>query len=383
MKIAYLCDISPLEAWSYSSGNARIYAALEQQGAQVDIITNSWGPLELLRKTIHQLPTSINWRTRWRLHLLLSRLVSGTVTKALRNDHYDVLFCPYSFQSLANLKLPYPMLKVFSSDATPTAYKRSEIGAEFGSFLSISRLLDPAILQAETKVFQANDLNIWPSEWQKNQADKIYKLDDKKSVVIPWGANIADPGKDNRYCHPPTAQNVQLLLVGRDWFAKGGPLAFETLQTLRNGGVNAHLTVIGCTPPDFHRSDAMTVYPSLDKNNKSELAKFETEYKRAHFFVMPSYESFGFAFCEASAYGLPSIALRIGGVPILEGINGHTLPSDATALDIANCIRYYLDKPAKYTALSASSRGYYESTLNWGAWGKTVIDLFESKISDQ
>ena len=382
MKIAYLCDISPLETWSYSSGNARIYTALKQQGADVDIITNSWGPLELLRKTIHQLPTSINWRTRWRLHLLLSRLVSGTVTKALRNDQYDVLFCPYSFQSLANLRLPYPMLKVFASDATPTAYKRSEIGAKFGSYLSISRLFDSAILRAETKVFQANDLNLWPSVWQKQQADKIYGLDDTNSIVIPWGANITDPGNDNAPSSPPATNDLRLLLVGRDWFAKGGPLVFETLQTLRNSGVNAHLTVIGCSPPDFHRSDAMTIYPSLDKNDKSELVQFESEYKRAHFLVMPSYESFGFAFCEASAYGLPSIALRLGGIPISENVNGHTLAPDAGPNDIANCIHSYLDKPVKYAALQTSTRNYYETTLNWGAWGKAVIDLFESRLSD-
>ena len=382
MKIAYLCDISPHEAWSYSSGNARIFNALKSQGAELEIIDNNWHHLEIIRKMIHKMPVSINWRLRWRLHLLFSRIISKTVTAELEKSRYDALFCPYSFQSLASIRLPYPMLRVFTSDATPTAYKRSEIGASFGSFLSISRLLDPAILRAETRIFRANDLNIWPSEWQKEQADRIYGLSDDQSHVIPWGANISVPDLDFSGPPAPSKGNVRMLLVGRDWFAKGGPLVFETLQKLRANGINAHLTVIGCTPPEFHCSEDMTIFPSLDKTKKDEMAQFEKQYRNAHFLVMPSFESYGFAFCEASAYGLPSIGLRVGGVPIAEGINGHALPANSGPQNFSDCITSYLGRANKYKALRVSSRQYFEATLNWGAWGRSTIDPMKSRLSD-
>lgn len=56
------------------------------------------------------------------------------------------------------------MVTAYTSDATPTTYKRSKVGEAFGSFLKVSRLIDPLILRAEDQVFQATDLLFWPSE---------------------------------------------------------------------------------------------------------------------------------------------------------------------------------------------------------------------------
>jgi len=383
LKIAYLCDLDPTETWTYSGGNSRIYNALREQGAEIDILSPSWYVAEPLRKIIHQMPEAFNLRARWRMHLLLSRFIGHGVSKTLRQKHYDVLFCPYSFQSLSNVRRPENTLQVFTADATPTVYRQSQISQAFGSYFSLSRHLDPMITRAETRVFRASDLNLWPSMWQKKQVDAFHGLDTEKSIVVPWGANIPDPGQQNTNVQPLKCDNLQLLLVGRDWFAKGGPLVFDTLQVLRKRGINAHLTVIGCVPPPFHTNDAMTIYPSLDKSNTDQFAQFEKLFRKAHFLIMPSFESYGFAFCEASAYGLPSLCFNIGGVPIKEGINGHALAPSATADDFADSIQNYLDTPQRYAMLRNSARHYYETTLNWGAWGKQVVNLMSQKLGKQ
>lgn len=377
LKIAYLCDLSPLEGWTYSGGNARIYNALVQQGAEIDIIDPSWFAAEPMRRLIHRMPESINLRARWRTHLLLSRMIGRGVSRVLAQTPYDVLFSPYSFQSLAHVKRPKGMLQVFTSDATPTVYRQSEIGQSFKSNAFLRRF-DPMILRAETAIFRASDLNLWPSNWQKEQADSAYGLDVEKSLVVPWGANIPDPA-DQGAGSPPTKDDLHLLLVGRDWFAKGGPLVFDTLVELRKRGINARLSVVGCVPPPFHTHDAMTVYPSLDKSDTAQFSTFEALFRSAHFLVMPSFESYGFAFCEASAYGLPSICMKIGGVPIVEGVNGHALDRTATADDFANSLQSYLTAPARYSALRRSARQYYKTTLNWRAWGKRVMALMAEK----
>ena len=214
LKIAYLCDLSPLEAWTYSGGNSRIYNTLKQQGAEIDIIDASWFAAEPLRRLIHRMPESINLRARWRAHLLLSRIIGRGVSRVLAQTSYDVLFCPYSFQSLAHVKRPKGMLQVFTSDATPTVYRQSEIGKSFGSN-ALLRRFDPMITRAETAIFRASDLNLWPSNWQKEQADNVYGLDAEKSLVVPWGANIPDPA-DQGGGTAPTKDDLHLLLVGRD-----------------------------------------------------------------------------------------------------------------------------------------------------------------------
>lgn len=382
MKIAYLCDISPEHTQPYSGGNARIYNALKDHVGEVDILPQSWGLAEPLRQAVFALPDAANLRLRWRLHLALGRVVSRNVTRALSKTKYDVVFGAYSFQSMAALKTPYPMLKAYTADATFTAYRRSQIGQNFGASWATRNLLDPLTLRAERKIYRNLDILLWPSEWLKREADALYGLNDAQSLVLPWGANI-DAVSAKALPVPLDANApVQLLVVGRDWFAKGGPQAFETLQALRSSGIDARLTVVGTTPPDFHLNEHVTVHPSLNKAVPAQKALFEAVFRQAHFLVQPSFESWGFAFCEAAAFGLPSLCLNVGGVPVRNGVTGHALPEGSGAMEFTEIIKGYLQNPESYQALRVSSRNAFETQLNWDAWGKSVRHIFESKLGE-
>lgn len=372
LKIAYLCDHSPLDPSNYSGGNALIYQALQKHVGDVEILATDWHWLEPLRRLIGRLPVSIIMRLRWRLHLLLGGLINRGRQNELAAGDYDVLFGAYSYHSLYKLKKPAAIISVYTSDATPTTYKQSEIGQSFGSFLSISRLMDPWVERTERVVFSGTDLLIWPSQWVHDASVKLHHLAPERSIVVPWGANIADPGPEET--PPKLAQNhtIKLLLIGRNWFAKGGPVAFDTMQNLRAHGFDAHLTVIGCTPPDFHRNDFVTVHPNLDKSDPAQLLTFTNALRAAHFMVMPTFESYGFAMCEASAYGLPVLCWRIGGVPVRNGINGQALPKTAGPEDFTEIIEGYIKDPEKYLNLRKSTYAEYSDHLNWDAWGKAV-----------
>lgn len=114
------------------------------------------------------------------------------------------------------------------------------------------------------------------------------------------------------------------------------------------------------------------VHPSLDKAVPEELETFTQAIRAAHFLVMPSFESYGFAFCEAAAHGLPSLCLRVGGVPVRDGINGHALQPGSSVEEFVAVIERYIADPDRYAALRRSSRREYEDRLNWEAWGKAV-----------
>lgn len=376
MKIAYLCDISPLEPWGYSGGNANMYRALCEQFGEVHILQSGWGLAEPLRHLVNAMPEAITLRTRWRLHLLLGRLIAKNIARQLAKDRYDVLFCPYSFHSLAGLKLPYEMTTIFTSDATPTSYKRSRIGAAFGSYFSASRVLDPLILRAEKRVFSDVSLVLWPSQWMQNSARDLFDLLPPRSQVIPWGANVPDREIEFTDKDRAIQGTVKLLLVGRDWFAKGGPTSFAVLQALQERGIPAQLDVVGCEPPVEHRNAAVKVHGVLSKSDPEQFRQFTTLFQNAHFMVMPSFESYGFAFCEASAFGLPSLCMDVGGVPVRNGVNGYAFDVDADVDDYVNCIVQHRDDPEKYNALCRSTRRYYETDLNWRAWAQSV----ENKI---
>lgn len=381
LKIAYLCDISPLHKNPYSGGNARIYEALQKHAGPVTILSNSWHMAQPISAFINRMSEAVSLRLRWRAQIALSRIIARGVQAELARGTYDVLFGAYSFQSMHRITPPYPMLKVFTCDSTPTTYKNSEVGAAFESYIAASRWLDPYFLAAENRVYQNMDLLLWPSDWLKHAADAQYGLDPQKSITVPWGANVADPGRVEPMPQIDRSQPLNLLLIGRDWWAKGGPLVFETLNVLRERGVDARLTVIGTEPPDFHRNEAVNVLGLLDKTKPDDLAKFQTALRQAHFVIQPSFESYGFAFCEASAYGIPSLCLRVGGVPVWDGVNGQALPMGSTAKDFADQAMVYVSDPTGYAALRQSSRQVYEVRLNWDAWGKRVAQLMQDGVA--
>ena len=380
LKIAYLSDFSPLDRNMYSGGNARIYDSLGANVGDVTILPNTWFAAEPLRRLIHATPNGVNMRVRWRLHLALAQVVAAGVQRNLRQDRYDVVFCAYSFQSLAGLTRPYPLVTAYTSDATNTIFRKSELGDWHKSSV-VGRAFDGWVEWHERRVMRAADLLLWPSDWIRTEANALYGLTPETSRVVPWGANIHRPPQKIVTPEIGRDRQVRLLLVGRDWYTKGGPKAFDTLNALRDEGVDAHLTVIGAVPPQHHRNAHVTALGELDKSDPAKRAIFDRAMAEAHFMLMPSHESYGFAFCEASAHGLPALCHRVGGVPVRNGVNGHALPSGATHEDFARVVLQYLENPEGYAALCRSSRKEYEDRLNWDSWGQTVADLLDEQVA--
>lgn len=382
LKIAYLCDHSPLNRNLYSGGNARIYDALRKHAGDVTILSNTWGMAEPLRRLLHKMPEGVNLRARWRVHFALSRIIASGVRRELARDHFDVLFGAYSLHSLAGIRTPYPMVTVFTSDATNTVYRNSEIG-NWHQSTRAGRLLDNWVENRERKTLQSTDLMLWPSKWLKDAADDRYGLTPGSSHVVPWGANLTTPAPRITPTVLKPKGPVRLLFIGRNWFAKGGPIAFETMESLRSKGVDARLTVIGCKPPSHHVNNHVTVHRQLDKAIPDQLATFEKLLDDAHFVIMPSYESYGFAFCEASAYGVPSLCLRVGGVPVRDGVNGHALPLGSQTADFVAVIERYLGDPGAYTRLAGTTRKEFETRLNWDVWGQTAAHLMREAVNSK
>lgn len=382
LRIAHLCDLSPLDRTLYSGGNARIFDALQRHAGDVTILPQHWGAAEPLRRTIERLPERWTIRLRWRAHFALRHAIGKAAGQALQEGGFDVVFGAYSLPAFSGVPVPKGVVGAFTSDAVQTVYRLSEIGQQFDRAGGIGAALDGWVERREHAALHRADLLLWPSDWLSEAVTARYGTDPARAHVVPWGANIAPP--------PPPAPRrlapdkpVQLLVIGRDWWAKGGPVAFDCMTALRKGGIDARLTVIGCTPPEFHRSEHVTVHPQLNKAIPEELQSFEDAIAAAHFLVQPSYESYGFAFCEASAMGLPALCLRVGGVPIRDGVNGHALPVGAPPGQFAALIRRYLDDAPAYAALCASARREYEAHLNWDAWGMRTATLLRAAVAQK
>lgn len=103
----------------------------------------------------------------------------------------------------------------------------------------------------------------------------------------------------------------------------------------------------------------------------------------AHFMVLPTeYDAFGIVFCEASAYGVPSLATNVCGVNqvIREGKNGYLLSPEATGDDYALKFRTVFRGREAYLQLRAFSRCEFETRLNWDVWAGWVNRILENAV---
>src|SRR5205085_12222674 len=137
------------------------------------------------------------------------------------------------------------------------------------------------------------------------------------------------------------SEQCRLLFLAVGWARKGGDIAFETLLKLEELGIQAELIVCGCTPPKGTAHKRMRVIPFLDKNDERQRKELEQLLMAADFLLVPTRsDAYGLAYCEASAFGLPVITTRTGGVPevVRDGENGFLLPYEARGAAYAEVI---------------------------------------------
>jgi glycosyltransferase involved in cell wall biosynthesis len=169
-------------------------------------------------------------------------------------------------------------------------------------------------------------------------------------------------------------------LLGVNWSSKGGPIALEALKLLLEAGIPAHLTVCGCVPPADVSHPNLTVIPFLSKRDPVQAEKLANLLETSTFLILPTqFEAFGIVFCEASAFGLPSIARDTGGVcgVVVDGVNGYRIDPKGGAEAYAKVILDLFRDPDRYHALCVSARQEYDRRLNWDSWGRGAVSVLE------
>jgi glycosyltransferase involved in cell wall biosynthesis len=217
-------------------------------------------------------------------------------------------------------------------------------------------------------------LAVYLSEWAAESALRHYDLDPAKVRVVPGGANLdagLDPAEVETVIASRPGDRCNLLFIAQRWQDKGGELAIEVARALNQSGLPTTLTVVGA-PPEGH--DTLPPFVNLTgmlrKSVPHELTRLQTLLRQAHFLILPTRaEAFGFVFCEASAYAVPSLATRVGGVPtaVVDGRNGQLFPLDAGPDAYCAYVDDMLRRPARYRELARSSFNEYATRLNWDA----------------
>jgi len=376
LNIAYLTVNDPRDRRSWSGTEFSMAQAIERHCGTVHYI----GPIRLksilFAKVLHRLLKKLTGKT-YLYTESISRRLGRVARRRIARLPADVIFSPAGSASLANLQTDIPI--VYLSDAT------FRLVVDY--YPEFSHVLDAHKQTADR--FEANSIRkaaqlVYPASWAAKSAINDYGADPSRVTVIPFGANLEHPPAGSDAGKVPSMDRCRLLFVGGHWQRKGGEIAYETLLKLLELGVDAELTIVGCTPPEHVRHERITVHSFLNKNDPAQRAQLERLYQRAHFFILPSRaECFSIALCEANAFGLPVLTSDTGGLPDLVrvGTNGFLFPLSARGDQFATVIRDVFSDSARYAALRVSSRGEFDSRLNWDHWGRKMAEVFQAAAS--
>jgi len=308
-----------------------------------------------------------------------ARHAAREIEQQLKVTPIDFIIAPAASVAISRLNTNIPIVYI-----TDTTFKLLNNYYEwFSNFWPMSVSVGNRI---EKRALDRAAFIILSSEWVKKSVVNDYSINKDRIAVIPFGANIDWVPAEDIPGTRDKGETCNLLFIGREWSRKGGEVVLETCRQLNAMGIKPRLTLVGSNisllPDDFE----IEVYPHLNKKDPRDKQLFYSLFRQNHFLILPtSAECFGIVFCEASAFGLPSITYDTGGIPsaVINGRNGFRLPIASGSKEFAVTIRdIYQDFNERYRTLSFSSRGFYESTLNWDAWAGEFIRIIQPLLSE-
>jgi glycosyltransferase involved in cell wall biosynthesis len=363
---------------SWSGSMYYLYNALKDHVGEVEFLKLESTPsLELTKRVVSKMRRILRVPGNITQSVPLSMAYGAMYRKAILASGCDVVFAPAASTEIAYLRSPVPV--VYYSDTTFRAMENYYYPLE--KMHPITRWEGNHI---EGRAITRSDIAVYSSPWAAESAVKHYGVDPGKIRIITFGANMDEVPTRESLRQGSTDGRCRLLFVGRDWERKGGQIAVDALLALRRRGIDAELTIIGCTPEPEFTHPSLHVIPYLDKHRPEQRAELADFYLNSDIFFLPTRaECSGVVFCEASANGLPVVSTDTGGVSsvVVEGVNGYLLPIDAGAEAYAETLARLWADPATRQKLRQTSRDRYETTLNWTAWAVAMKKVFGQAVA--
>ena len=376
LKILYLSVEDPEDKKSWSGIHFNILSQLRKY---YDVSVA--GPLSTTRLT--RIRTKVlYYYSKFFLRKRYDALHSGIIAQdhALQiqnkiNAGHQLVFSTASSGELAELQTDIPIVHL--SDATFEL-----VHNYYEGFSNLSRFSSRHAEATEQTAINKAALRIYSSDWAAASAINHYHADPSLTFVVPFGANIdAIPEIDVEVKQWNKVFN--LLFLGVNWKRKGGDIVYATFLELKRRGIECHLTICGCTPPNPLNDPAVTVIPFLNKNNKEDLAAFTKLLHDSHVLFLPTRaDCTPIVFCEAAAYGLPVITTDTGGVSsiVRHEETGYCLAYNAGVNEYADVIALLANDRLKYAGMALKSRQHFLQNLNWDSWGKQVKKIIDKHI---
>ncbi len=278
----------------------------------------------------------------------------------------DAILALVSSAQVVKLRDYFDAPVIHVTDATPKFnrehYKRD--------FLVDAVELEREAVRAASAIVYSSDYfcRIAETEFGQDIAGKIH--------CLLFGANLDYPPQS--FTPKTLATPIQLLWIGGDWHRKGGDTALMCLESLKDIGIAAQLTLIGDVPPKYRDQDGVVHYRHLNKDREKDFRIYMQEFERAHFLVSPTRADVTpMVVAEANAYSVPVLISNFGGIHSLlsDGVNGHFVEADSDAY--AKIIARFLNDPAAYETLAQRAFATFQERFDWDRWANGIVKIAE------
>jgi glycosyltransferase involved in cell wall biosynthesis len=294
------------------------------------------------------------------------------VARQLEGLDVDLIFSPSTIP-IAYLEWEKPI--VFWTDATFAGMVDF-----YPDFINLCRSSIKNGNAMEKSVLERCARAIYTSDWAVETAVAHYGVDPTKAKVVPRGAMLHSPlsrPEITRLLKRRRSGRCNLLFLGNEWERKGGDIAIAVAAQLNEAGLATTLTIVGDVSDEIKPDLPPFVHTVgfVSKASKKGRDLINRLFAQSHFLLGPSRaETFGIAFCEASAFAVPSIAADVGGVrtAVRDHINGKLFAPDAAVQDYSEYILELMSDYDRYEALALSAFREHETRLNWCAVGREL-----------
>ncbi len=377
LRITYATSYDPHDVLAWSGTVKHIGQALEMAGMDVDYLGNLARRHLFMNKAINKITktAAIGELFPSERTMRMAGLFADRVRENVKRGYSDIVFSPGSIP-IALLKTK--RRKVFYTDATFASIL--DMYPEWAGYPK--RYVEQGHT-LEKLALENCDLALYSSRWAADSAIEHYGVDPDKVRVVPFGSNLQEvplrtevensiEARDQKTC--------ELLFIGVAWERKGGPKVLELARQLNEQGIPTRLHLVGSSPKGQVLPSYVVRHGFISKETAAGRARLMGLLSRSHFLLLPSMaECYGIVLCEANAFGVPSLANRVGGIPeiVKDGINGQLFDVDAPVSDWVAEVARWSGDPTAYKRLAMSSRAEYEKRLNWAVAGASIRQHLE------
>jgi glycosyltransferase involved in cell wall biosynthesis len=367
-KILYLTRLNPYDLKAWSGTNYFIFKILKKNFNVISVgpLSNRIRYLFLFKKFFYSI-----FKVKFDIDrpILVAKDFAKQIEKKINNIYYDAVVTSDTYL-VSFLKTRKPIF-IFTDMDFATYYNH---------YFSNSKISKKTLLEGnfcENLSLKKSKKIILTSDWAIRSCSSFYKIEKKKFIKLPFGANILKlPITKNilKNIRTKSQKVCNLISVGVHWERKGMDKAAELVAMMNKKGLSSKLFIVGAkVPHNYSTPKNVIILNFLDKNKDME--EFNKLLNKMHFHVLFSKaEGFGVVNSEASAFGLYTVTHNIGGISgaIADNINGFKFSINGNVEVISNHLINIFKNHKKFLKKSYSSREYYEKKLHWNIIGEKL-----------